>query len=744
MINADKHKKLLEQITELEHNSVNYFDVEKEFFLIDSDNLANVKTKLYGYSIQCTGIYEDDDLTAEAIAGLDGRGCYVYVEVKDDNITIKQDFNGSWGIYLFRHGDYFALSNSFFRLLDRVKFKYPLTINRDYCHFLLLNGFCSFAYSETAVNEIQLVERNAILCIDIAKKQLKINMIDYRENTIPLDSEKGIAILDSWIEFWSNILRDVAQHTKFIQADLSGGFDSRIAFIIALNSGINLDEIQIFSHESSLHTYAEDYKIASQIAEHYSFKLNKPLPSNRLFNVSFSDSWNTHLYSKQTVHTGFMVFQKPVNKCYKLTGYGGEMIRDYWLSYTSLEKWYQGMLNFHKRNHHFLSDEIDHCMETIIKSGLHKARDKYKIEEQNSLYVLQYFYNEGRGRHHFGKVSLGSYFRNEIIISPILDPLIRSVKINTSECLDHKLLVIFLLTRYAPDLLTFPFDSKHFIAPETIEYAKKINERFPRRPKDFATTTGRKYFHLQPRDLQVEKILSMGKNNPRIPDNLKFPACLKSMFESSRTHGLFTTYFDSDFYNYATSYYDTQVYYRFKFMDIVVGITKALEDVEISQCNNHPPYQDMRRFLEQDFCRINTYDETILSKFKDFFSARVTIRLDEEMNEDSLHIVSCSDERAEFSKPEYWAQKGVCHSITSYAGQLEIVAKVAVDKKAQIRLSGKLRLLVDYTKLTVNGKIIFDTIKSAGHFKPYVYNMDVKAGEEIKLSVEWQPHRQET
>ena len=55
MINAEEHKKLLAQIAELEKNSVNYFDVEREFFLIDSDNLAEVRTRLYGYSIQSTG-----------------------------------------------------------------------------------------------------------------------------------------------------------------------------------------------------------------------------------------------------------------------------------------------------------------------------------------------------------------------------------------------------------------------------------------------------------------------------------------------------------------------------------------------------------------------------------------------------------------------------------------------------------------------------------------------------------------
>ena len=67
-------------------NSVNFFDIEKEFFLIDSDNLPEVKTRLYGYSIQATGIYEENNFTEEVGAGLDGRGCYVYVEAKDGKI----------------------------------------------------------------------------------------------------------------------------------------------------------------------------------------------------------------------------------------------------------------------------------------------------------------------------------------------------------------------------------------------------------------------------------------------------------------------------------------------------------------------------------------------------------------------------------------------------------------------------------------------------------------------------------
>ncbi|MBR2775419.1 MAG: hypothetical protein IKD73_10590 [Selenomonadaceae bacterium] len=483
MINADEHKKLLAQIAELEKNSINYFDVEKEFFLITSDNLLQVRPKLYGYSIQQSGIYEDDNLTAEAIDGLDGRGCYVYVGVKDGEITIKQDLNGSWGIYLFRHGDYFALSNSFFRLVDHVKFKYPLTVNRDYCHHLLTESLASKAHLESAINEIQLVERNAIIHIDIGKKQLELELINYREHTVALDSEEGIKALDNWVEFWGGVLHDLAQNTNFLTADLSGGFDSRMSLIPLLHSGTDLSKIRFFSLKLESHTYKEDYAIASQIAEHYNFKLNQDFSAQQAFcNYSINDIFNMDFYIRQTVHNSLAIckLKKSIDKTYSLSGYGGESIRDHWLHFGSLERFWQSEIRIDSYSRP-LSQEIARSREKILESAFSAIRDKYKIEDEDSLWIAQYMYLETRCRHHFGKFSLGKYFGNEIVLSTALDPEIRTVQIETPECPDANLLMALLFVRYEPDLLTFPFNSKRSIAPETIEYAKEINKRFPRR-----------------------------------------------------------------------------------------------------------------------------------------------------------------------------------------------------------------------------------------------------------------------
>ncbi len=748
MINADEHKKLLAQIDALEKNSVNYFDVEKEFFLIDSENLSQVRPRLYGYSIQRSGIYEEDNLTPEAIAGLDGRGCYVYVDVRDGKITIKQDVNGCWGIYLFRHGDYFALSNSFFRLLDHVKFKYPLTVNRDYCHYFLANDLCSHSYLQTAVNEINLIDRSAILTINILEKNLQSELIDYKEDTVLLDSEKGIATLDNWIEFWSDVFRNIAQHTNFISADLSGGFDTRISIIPMLYADLDLNKVRLNSIKGEVHTFSEDYAIASQIAEHYGLKLNQPLPANKFLNFSFTDIFNIDAYTLQSFHKSSIVSSttKRVYKLYFLCGLSDGM-RGYW--HESPKQFIENHRRIVNPYSHSLSNELLDSIETILESNFQIVRNKRKIKDANSKYIPQYMYQETRCRHHYGKNSfVNCYYRNTFPLSPTLDPDLRTLQINTVECPDPQLLIALIFTRYAPDLLKFPFDSNRSIAPETIEYAKKINERFPLVKKDKTSISGGGIFHLQPRDTQAEKILALGRNNPAIPGGLP-QACLKATFESSKTYGLFTSHFDEELYHYAASYYDTHVFGRDRPMYGIVGVAKVLEDVEISQ-RNYPPYQDMKRFLEQDFVTIHNDSNAVLDKFKNYLSARLDIKLMKTTGD--FQILDISDHKASLCKPGWLQKGGIGYQIQSYAGKLEIVAKATVDGPVNLNLMGldirdpkeyskRIPYWVDYTKLTVNGKVVLDKLTPAWHDKRYYYTVNAKAGEEIKVQMEWLPHR---
>ena len=307
----------------------NFFDIEREFFLIDSEHLDEVETRFYGYSIQRSGIYEEDNLTDEVIEGLDGRGCYVYVEVKDGHISIRQDFCGCYGIYMFRQGEYFALSNSFLRLLQHVSRKYPLTVNKDYGHHILTDQLASESPSQTPVEEISIVDRWALLSIDKASRKLSLNMIDYQEMKYSLDTSEGIAILDSWFDFWTDFLKNLSERTEYLRVDLSGGYDSRLTFLLLLCSGANLNGLRVNSNEDKLHTHAEDYRIASAIADHYGFALNRPYPQARWLNYSLADSVNIEAYIKLGFHKEpYIKNHISVEKFYTVMGSAGEAVRE--------------------------------------------------------------------------------------------------------------------------------------------------------------------------------------------------------------------------------------------------------------------------------------------------------------------------------------------------------------------------------------------------------------------------------
>ena len=105
---------------------------ERHFFVIDSHSLASVESSLYGYIIDRRGVFTDY-LSGE----LNGDGCYVRITADLQQIKIEQDSNGSFGLYLYQSDNYFAISNSFFRLQDFLKTRVSLSVNYDYIYQFL-------------------------------------------------------------------------------------------------------------------------------------------------------------------------------------------------------------------------------------------------------------------------------------------------------------------------------------------------------------------------------------------------------------------------------------------------------------------------------------------------------------------------------------------------------------------------------------------------------------------------------
>ena len=133
------------------------------------------------------------------------------------------------------------------------------------------------------------------------------------------------------------------------------------------------------------------------------------------------------------------------------------------------------------------------------------------------------------------------------------------------------------------------------------------------------------------------------------------------------------------------------------------------------------------------------------------FTSRIDIQL-KPKTAGNLEILSVSDDKAEIWQPAWFNKDGIGYQIQSYAGNMEFIAKTTGAGKIRLNLMGtdvrdpkdnskRIPCWIDYTKLAINGKTIFNNVIPAWHDKPYNYNLDVKAGDEIKIQVEWLPHR---
>lgn len=729
----------------LASNEHNFFDVEQEFFLIDSENLDNVKTKFYGYSIQRSGIYEEDNLTDEAITGLDGRGAYVYVETSGEKIRIRQDFGGSYGLYLFQQGEYFALSNSFLRLLQHVSRKYPLTVNKDYGHHILTDQLASQSPSLTPVEEISIIDRWGEVYIDISVRKLAVKMLDYEEMSYSLDTPEGMAVLDEWYDFWTDFLRRLSKHTDFMRADLSGGYDSRLSFLLLLCSGADLNGIRIYSSNDRLHTHAEDYRIASAIAEHYGFSLNRQYPQTKWLNYSKTDCINIEAYTKMGFHKEpYIKNHISVDKFYTVMGSAGEAIRE---RYTlSAKEFIQEVAQSDGGLANKLEKEVFKSVKKTIEDGFRLIEEKYGKPDRTQDYP-KCLYRDGWSRSHFGKIAVANHFTGNITLMPLLDPLIWKLRLHAKECSSDNLLMAMIYVRYCPKLMEFPFEGhKYSMTQDTVEAAKIINERFPRATE--TKTSDR--FVLMNRNEHVAKVHSSMQNNPA-HDTEEIQGFLKNAFDSSEVKGLFTSCFDEQFYRVADRYYHFSNFFPMRHCSAVLAMANVIRYVLASRVNT----ADLQRPIllgSLQSCNYLAQDRHVpLIRFRNSITARLDFMLKDGTSQD-INIISTSDDLAKWSKPEWLQKFGGGIMLHSSSGILSIVLKV--EKKGELCLwlrgvdvrehgdhNKRIPYWLNFKKLIIDGKEIFSGNYPVWHDQPFEYRMKVRAGEKIALSTEWQPHR---
>lgn len=460
---------------------------DDEFFIIDSDNIMNIKSKLIGFSIVDDEIVRNENFNENI--SLSKSGCYVYIEATEDKVSFYQDVNGSWGLYVYQLDGYFAISNSFLKLVEYLRNNHKITFNDDFSKAFMSTGLCSVIYKETMINEIKDVPRNFVVHIDKNTLSVEYEKIDFESDSIEINSKEALEIIDNWFYKWVGILRSLKMKTNNIHFNLSGGFDSRVIFLLALCSNIDLNKIYIQSFNDDNYVHREDFTIASEIADFYGFKLNNnPISAKRNYFREFNTTINLAFYVKFGFHKQLDYrFYRTSDPVFNFSGIGGETIRYYDPYY---KKTYDEIIDMYLDASKRMHESLVIPFSRIFKKTLINLAKDCNITEEKSEYLFEKHYNEVRSKNHFGKFTAIEYLTNKLCLSPALDLDLHKVKRTTSECDDSYLLIALLFIRFCPKLLEFKFQGGRKIDEKTIDYAKKINDISPFVVKDFDFISG--------------------------------------------------------------------------------------------------------------------------------------------------------------------------------------------------------------------------------------------------------------
>ena len=206
----------------------NFF--EDKLFYIDSTNLNEIKSKIYGFGIS---------INDNKISLINDNNCicgsFINITKNENEINIETDDFSSLYIFYYIKDNFFALSNSFYKLLTELKNKGKhISINKEYIEQYIQSPLHSHSLNNTLINEILILPFGK----NIKIKDNKLLFIDKQINfqSISILSKDGIEIINSWINKWTNIIRPILSSNYHIQIDLSGGFDSRVIFSLFCTS----------------------------------------------------------------------------------------------------------------------------------------------------------------------------------------------------------------------------------------------------------------------------------------------------------------------------------------------------------------------------------------------------------------------------------------------------------------------------------------------------------------------------
>lgn len=704
--------------------------LNNEFFIIDSNNYFKVKSSLYGYCINENGIFTSSNFSTDVKINDDDAGAYIIItRSSDGNLTIKQDFYGSYGIYIFESNNYFAISNSFHLLVSHICKKYKLSIDEDYLNNFLINGLCSMTISNTMVNEIYTLKNNEYLEIKDGRLFIE-NSKSYKINEISIDSALGMQIFDEWFFKWTRIFSKIYSNTKNISCDLSGGFDTRMVLAILLNSEIDLNQICIHSNNDKNHS--EDFSIASSIADFYHFKLNNHgnldvQSSSIAFDETISHSFALKLGFHKEMYLKNKIFD---NYRYNFTGCNGEQIRCY--PNKKIDDYKQLYINLADKLCLADKQKVSVAVDKLWNKDIKFIEDKYNIQHDD-LNLSTTLYNFVRAKNHYGKANIENYGVNIISVNPLMDPKMMLLKKTDLDQEDGTVLMTLLFNRFCPELMNFSVENGRTFSKKSIDTSKLLCTKYPLKRKQSHNNS----FSLPfPQKYESSNLIQ----NSLLTENKWY----QSLYSTNLIHDYFCKYFSLK--TYLDMYSDSfkRSFFPCRHLHTGVALSKIINDIHSYHLDTIP---SLDSFFASAFNSGDYKYADIFRNIQDYLTARIEIKT---INNCEWEIFDISDNGVSYSYPKWAQENGKCAIF--YASNLSLSFKLSIKKEGKIliRLRGmdvkdstgkRIPNWIDYNSLTINHKEYLDKIIPSWYMKYKDVVIDVKPNDDILVSVIWNIHK---
>ncbi len=717
--------------------------IEKQFFVIDSRKLEEVESRFYGYCYDGDKIYSDHEDVDLSSLKPDAQGAFISVNKVDGKIIIQQDYIGCYGLYIFRKDDYFALSNSFLMLVDYLKDEFALTFNEDYANAFFAFGLVSYAVEETMVREISLLLRNKKVVIDIKSCSLSLEDIDYQEETVQLDSPEGVSLVDAWHSKWTGLIRRLKGKTNNIVVDLSGGFDSRITLMLFLTAGIDMSEITINSSDDGLSVHGDDYRIASAIASQFDFSLNKSTLHGNTSPFSAAEKIDLSFFTKLCFHKEmYFPYGYRNETVYHFTGAGGETLRNY--NDMSPADFITKEL-YATKKYNALEDCLSRSMRKVIENSYLSIKGMSGMPSVANRETVMRLYQESRTRNHYGKAMVEGYFGNTIQFSPTMDPMLHKIKKPPEEI--GRCLFAFIFKRYCEKLLDFDVEGNRSFGEATVRYAESLNTKYP-----LQEMQDRPLMHMEAEIAEEENIVSeeLGVNVQRHSNDTPQDVLLQ-LFHSEDFHAYFRHHFSEEIYQKAKEFADKEKFHPLRHVYSVIAAARILMCCKSIRGWQVPSsYAGLASLLgnyKTESQEETPRDEQMATLLKRFSTARIDIK--NKGSEGNDLCITTSDKLASISNPNWFCSEGRGYILESDAKHIKLRLEGIGDGTLTIMLRGidyrdaggkRMPFFVDYRYFSVNEQVVFDSIHTVHHDKPYRYTREIKNGEFVDVEIGWEIH----